>query len=250
MLPRVGILSGQQCKSLVALTARCTATTPATSAAQGSGGNKPASDNRPVRQEPGKVRMGFVPDEWFNFFYKKTGVTGPYAFGLGFGTYLISKEWYVMEHEYYNGLSLAILCIIGVKKMGPAIAKYIDKGIDEYEAAWNIGRVSEKDALNGQIKNEEQNQWSTEGQLLLVGAKRENVALQLEAAYRNRMMHAYNEIRRRLDYQVEKQNVERRVAQKNLVDWVVGHVLGSITADQEKQNIDKCIADLGVLAKA
>lgn len=81
-------------------------------------------------------------------------------------------------------------------------------------------------------------------------AKRENVALQLEAAYRQRLLSTYEKVKRRLDYQVEKQNIERRITQKNLVDFVVRKVRGAITPEQEKQNIDKCIADLAGLAKA
>lgn len=104
--------------------------------------------------------------------------------------------------------------------------------------------------MNEQIKEEEQNQWSAEGQLLLVQAKRDNVALQLEATYRQRAQTVFEEVKKRLDYQLEKENVNRRISQKNLVDYVVKRVLSSITPDQEKQNIDKCIADLSTLARA
>lgn len=57
-------------------------------------------------------------------------------------------------------------------------------------------------------------------------------------------------MKKRLDYQVEKQNIENRFVQKNLVDYVVRKVKASITPDTEKQNIDKCIADLAALSKA
>lgn len=57
-------------------------------------------------------------------------MTGPYMFGVSFATYLCSKEIYIMEHEYYNGLSLAILCIVIVKKLGPSVAAALDKDID------------------------------------------------------------------------------------------------------------------------
>lgn len=208
-----------------------------------------SSCERPVRPiNPGKVRMGFIPDEWFQMFYSKTGVTGPYVFGAGLITYLCSKEIYVMEHEYYAGLSLAVMAAVVVKKMGPSVAEYCDKEIDKIESEWSESRASQIRDLEESINSEKKEQWRAEGQLMLMDAKKENIGLQLEAAYRERAMAIYNEVKRRLDYQVERQNIDRRISQKHQVQWIVNNVLKSITPDQEKETINKCIADLDGIA--
>lgn len=175
-------------------------------------------------------------------------MTGPYAFGFSLFTYLASKEIYVMEHEYYAGLSFAILLVAGIKNLGPGVKKSLDAEVDQIEADFEQGRVDEVNAHKEAIDHEEKEQWRADGQLLLNAAQKENVALQLEAAYRERLAQVFSEVKRRLDYQVEIQLVDRRVKQKHLVNWVSNKVLGSITPDQDKTTLSKCIADLGALA--
>nr|XP_036672362.1 ATP synthase subunit b, mitochondrial [Drosophila suzukii] len=237
MFSRAALLTAQRPLAVAA--------TRTASAAAAPGGS---IERRQRPEHPGKVRLGFLPEEWFQFFYNKTGVTGPYTFGVGLITYLCSKEIYVMEHEYYSGLSLGIMAVIAVKKLGPVIAKWADGEIDKIESEWKEGREAELKVLSDAIEAEKKEQWRADGALLLMEAKKENIALQLEAAFRERAMNVYSEVKRRLDYQVECRHVERRLSQKHMVNWITKNVLASISPQQEKETLNKCIADLSALA--
>ncbi|KAM7361467.1 ATP synthase subunit b, mitochondrial-like [Cochliomyia hominivorax] len=201
---------------------------------------------RPI--EPAKVRLGFIPDNWFQFFYNKTGITGPYVFGLGLLNYLFSKEIYVCEHEFYSGLSLGIMCVVCVKKLGPKIAAYCDKEIDKFEANWRKQHEAELKALQDMIAREELEQWRAEGSLLLIHAKKENIDLQLEAAYREAIMQMYEEVKHRLDYQVACYNVEQRLKYKHMISWLLKEITKQLPQNVDKNLLEKYKGDISALA--
>jgi F-type H+-transporting ATPase subunit b len=198
--------------------------------------------------EPSPVRHGFIPEEWFQAFYSKTGASGPYVFAITVGTYLCSKEIYIMEHEYYNGISLLIIYVAAVKMFGPKVAEYLDKEVDKYNDELDESRNSEIAHYEDSIAQEKREQWSLDGQKMVLEIKKENVKMQLEATYRERLVQVYQEVKKRLDYQVQIQNLERRITQKHMVQWIVNGVLKAITPDQEKATLQQCIKDLQALA--
>jgi len=204
---------------------------------------------RPKRQETNDpVRLGFLPDSWFTFFYPKTGVTGGYAFGAGLLTYLLSKEIWVLEHEFWGGVSFFMMIIYAIKKFGPQTRAWLDKEQKDYLDKLNSGKIEQLQSLSDSIEQEKRSQFEADGMKMLFDVKRENVTLQLEGVYRERLMEVYQEVKRRLDYQVEKVNVERNIQQKHMVNWIVDSVKKSITTESEQENIKKCIGDLKALA--
>jgi len=110
------------------------------------------------------------------------------------GTYLISKEIYVLEHEFYNGLSLLAIYIAGVKMFGPKVAQYLDKEVDKHNNALEDTRNSEIAENENMILYEKNQQSSLEGQKMIMDIKKENVKMQLEATYRERMVQVYEEV--------------------------------------------------------
>lgn len=219
----------------------------------------PTSDKHPERDlvnfprpkrliDPEPVRHACIPERWFEFFYPRLGVTGPYTFGFGLVTYLLSKEIWVTEHDFGYALASIIIITIGHKKFGKQIGAFLDKAIAEEDAELDNARHTKLKSLKDSIDNELWNQDRAKAQAVLFDAKRENIQMQLEAVFRERALFAYQQVKNRLEYQAALESIQRRISQKHMVSWIVSHVLKSITPDQDKQSIKKCITDLKSLA--
>jgi len=175
-------------------------------------------------------------------------VTGGYIFALSFGSFLCSKEYIIFEHEMHVGMVFAI-AIVGVANVvGPGLTKSMDEIIDKEISDMDSIRNKEIDRCALAIEEEEKGQWMAGSYEDLISAKKENVALQLEAEYRARLKDAYTQVKRRLDYQLQTANVLRANEQKHMVDWIITNVKKSITAKQEEDALKKCVADLKALA--
>lgn len=109
-------------------------------------------------------------------------------------------------------------------------------------------REEEKQIYIEALEDEAFAQYQMQGNLLLIDAKRENVALQLEDEYRKRQMHVYGEVKRILDYQVEVAQVYKKIHHKNLLEYVLREVSKAVTPDMHDKllnySINKLLAEL------
>jgi F-type H+-transporting ATPase subunit b len=208
--------------------------------------------NFPIKKHPmttPPVRLGFIPESWFQAFYEKTGVTGPYMFGTGLITYVMSKEIWIIEHNFTHFLSFWLAFYIIARKWGPSMAEYADKQTELVEARhwWNPLKKA-KEEFETIVTEQEKAIWREDGQKYLFEAKRENVDLQLESVYRQRLAEVHQAVKKRLDYQVDILSAKRRIQQQHMVQWIVDGVMAGITPQQEKDSLNKCIQDLKSIA--
>ncbi|KAJ2954241.1 hypothetical protein O0L34_g2487 [Tuta absoluta] len=195
-----------------------------------------------------KCRLIWFPEEWFTFFHAKTGVSGFYVLLIGLANYCLSKEIYVMEHEFYTGLSWILILWFTVTKIGPPFAENIDKQIDEIGESFYAGRKQDITFNETIIKNALLAQKQAQGQKLLIDAKKENVLMQLEAVYRERAMMVYRAVKGRMDYHAKRQEAENRIQQKWMIAWILQNVMESITPEFEESALTEAIKEIEEVA--
>lgn len=207
---------------------------------------------RPTKYDwPPPVRFLFIPDSWFQAMYPKLGATGCYTLLFGTILFAVQKEHFLLTTPHWHHLKAVMIWLyIGyVTSLGKdlhwAQTKYDCEPVwNLVDDNWNDFKKWHRDA----VEHEKQAQFQAEGEKMIFVVKRDNIAMQLEAAYRERAMKVYNTVKRRLDYQVEVTNILERVQRRFMLEWVLNKVKEAITPEKEKEALKKCISDLQLLA--
>uniref|UniRef100_A0A4X2KQK0 ATP synthase subunit b n=1 Tax=Vombatus ursinus TaxID=29139 RepID=A0A4X2KQK0_VOMUR len=176
-------------------------------------------------------------------------VVGPYVLGTGLILYFLSKEIYVITADTFAAMSTLGLLIYIVKKYGASVAAFADKLREDQMAEAEALKQASIKNIQDAIDLEKKQQALVAKRHYLFDVQRNNIAMTLEVFYRERLHKVYTEVKNRLDYHIAKQNMMRRKEQEHMITWVESHVVKSISAQQEKETIAKCISDLKLLAK-
>lgn len=75
------------------------------------------------------------------------------------------------------------------------------------------------------------------------------MAMAFEVTYWEQLYRVDYEVKNHFDFHTSVQNMMHRNKQEHVISWLEKHVAQSISTQQEKETIAKCITDLKLLAK-
>jgi len=181
--------------------------------------------------------------------YNKTGVTGPYILFWGAIATALSKEMFIPwvdtpEHLVFLGLVVAVTKMYGAK-----IGAMLDKDVEAKNKAYVDELKESTKGVDAQINSLEALKSLPEANKLIHDSKRDNVLLQLEAAYRQRLAMVHQEVKKRLDYQLAIQNVYKRAEREQAINYILDGVKKSIGPNQEKEAFQSALGQLKALSK-
>ncbi|XP_059963076.1 ATP synthase F(0) complex subunit B1, mitochondrial-like [Mesoplodon densirostris] len=183
----------------------------------------------PLPEYGGKVRLGLIPEEFFQFLYPKTGVTGPYVLGTGLILYLFSKEIYVITAETFSAISTTGVLVYVIKIYGASIGEFADKLNEQKTAQLREVKQASIKQIQDAVDLEKSQQALVQKFHYLFDVQRNNIAMALEVTYWERLHSAYKEVKNRLDYHISVQNMMRQKEQAHMINWVEKNVVQSIS---------------------
>ncbi|XP_060079588.1 ATP synthase subunit b, mitochondrial-like [Ylistrum balloti] len=208
----------------------------------------------PVKQivDPPKTRYVVVPEAFFEALYNKTGILGPYLLLLGTPAYMFSHQ--IIKHDYEFGVALFVFPALWYlnKKVHlvDAMTNFITAKREVIDSHWYKPIMDFVEDIDNNIEEKKTLIYQQEALEYIYEAKKENVGLQLEIEYRQRLKSLYEDAMRKLDYQVSIASSKKSFEQGHMAKWITQSVYSSITPQLEKQVMNNCLTNLRQLAKS
>jgi F-type H+-transporting ATPase subunit b len=199
-----------------------------------------------------KTRFLMIPDSWCTPFHKITGASGPYLFYGGLFAFMLNKELWVFEEQGHMLCGWILLYIIAKNAFGYRIDSSLYKGYQE-RMDYFKGLIQEdlKEATEFRKTSAAETEALKAVKDNFPTIFKENMALQLEAAYRRNIQTVSTELKRRLDYLQETEATKQRFERDLLLKLIAEGVQKSIDTNEgniKNAYLDNCIAQLKTLS--
>lgn len=199
-----------------------------------------------------KTRFLMIPDSWCTPFHKVTGASGPYLFYGGLFAFMLNKELWVFEEQGHMLCGWILLYIIAKNAFGYRIDQSMYKGYQE-RMDYFKGLIQEdlKEATEFRKTSAAETEALKAVKDSFPTIFKENMALQLEAAYRRNIQTVSTELKRRLDYLQETEATKQRFERDLLLKLIAEGVQKSIDTNEgniKDAYLDNCIAQLKTLS--
>lgn len=204
------------------------------------------------RMYPPKLRLLIVPDKFMSDFHKYTGTSGPYIFFAMLYAFLHTKGLFEIAHDRVKILVLLFYYYIFSRAFNYRWDKYFYECCKEVEKKYldiidnNFKTVREVQ----EISKTERNAYAAVKEYYPVIFK-ENLALQLESAYRKNVEKLATEMKRRLDFLQETEAVKHSFVRDHMLNWIINSIKSEIMANKEnikEKYMDTCIEQLRALS--
>ncbi|TKR81862.1 hypothetical protein L596_015667 [Steinernema carpocapsae] len=193
-----------------------------------------------------KTRMLMIPNSWMTPFEKVTGTSGPYVFFGGLFAFMVNKELWVFEEQGHMLCGWILFYLLISRTVGYRIDKYL---YGEFQNRMNYFKGLIADDLKEAVEFRKNSAAETES-LNAIKEKfpvifKENMELQLEAAFRANVEQVATEMKRRIDFLHETEATKARFERDHMVKWITENVMKEVDQKAFKdQFMQTCIQQL------
>lgn len=197
-------------------------------------------------------RLGIVPQAVLEPITAITGMSGIYLVSIGTFLFLCNKQVLLTLGDFSTNatapLWLYIFWTYYWRRMVVDKPWWKEAQPEERNKDFQENRDYDVACAKTEIENSKVAMVQEGGKKMMYESYRENVDLQLEEEYRKRMKKVHEAVVNRLDYQAAKSRAKEKFETDHMIDYVLKSARASITPQQEKDMMMKCIADLKSIA--